>query len=85
MHANVFLQHEIVNPELDYGSLCTYGKGERCLPAFGIYTAFGSWKHAFEKTGELFLEIDHAASGHSSLILCLEDGLSSSVCFAFNH
>ena len=35
-------------------------------------------KHTFEKTDELFLEIDHAAPGHSSLILYLEDGLLAS-------
>ena len=68
MHANVLLQHEIVNLELDYGSLCIYGKGERYLPALGIYTAFGSWKHAFEKTDELFLEIDYVESGSRDFI-----------------
>lgn len=85
VHANVFLQHEMVNPELDYGTLRTNGKGERCLPALEIWTTFGIWKDALEKIDKLLLEIDHAASGYSSLVLCLEDSLSSSVSFAFNH
>ena len=40
---------------------------------------------AFSEISKLVLEFSHAASGYSSLVLCLEDRLAGCVCFAFNN